>query len=277
MYSQIALKLYALKKERVIKSNAQFWREFNNVDKIAHIDADIQKYAQELNENGISLICAFDKKFPTLPANLKPSDKPFLFAYKGDITLFANITKNIAVVGVLTPTPNIIERERRIVERLVQKEFCIISGLANGCDTVAHEECLVNGGKTVAILPSTLESVYPKKNAALAEKIVQGGGLVITEYVTEPMNRFESMKRFIERDRLQAMFVGRIILIASYLPGQGDSGSRHAMAKAREYGRERFVMYKESTDKGEPIFGLNESLIAEGTTILTPKVLNEFK
>ncbi len=277
MYSQIALKLYALKKEKVIKSNAQFWREFNNVDKIAAIDVGIQKYAQELNEDGVSLICVFDEKFPNIPAYLNTSDKPFLFAYKGDIALLKEITKNIAVVGVLTPTKDIIERERKIVERLVKKQLCIVSGLANGCDTTAHEECLRSGGKTIAILSSTLESVYPKKNAVLAEKIVQGGGLVITEYVTEPINRFESVKRFIERDRLQAMFAGRIILIASYLQGQGDSGSRHAMSKANEYGRERFVMYNESTDKGEPIFGLNENLIAEGSTVLTPKVLDEFK
>ncbi len=180
-------------------------------------------------------------------------------------------------MGGLTPTQDITERERKIVERLVNKQFCIVSGLANGCDTIAHEECLINGGKTIAVLPTTIENIYPKKNAELADKIVQGGGLVISEYVTDTMNRFESVKRFIERDRLQAMFAGRIILIASYLQGQGDSGSRHAMSKAKEYGRERFVMYNEPTDKGEPIFGLNESLIAEGTTILTPKALNEFK
>ncbi len=277
MFSQIALKLYALKKEKVIKSNAQFWREFNNVDKIAAIDVDIQKYTQELNENGVDLICVFDEEFPNIPTYLKSSEKPYLFAYKGDIASLKDITKNIAVVGVLTPTQDIIERERKLVQNLVKKQLCIVSGLANGCDTIAHKECLINVGKTIAVLPTTIENIYPKKNAELADKIVQGGGLVITEYVTEPMNRFESVKRFIERDRLQAIFAGRIILIASYLQGQGDSGSRHAMSKANEYGRERFVMYNEQTDRDKPIFGLNESLIAEGTTILTPKVLNEFK
>ena len=275
MYSQLALKLYALKKEKVIKSNAQFWREFNNVDKIDAIDVDFQQYAQELNDNGVSLVCVFDENFPTLPFHIKLSDKPFLLAYKGDITLLEDATKNIAVVGVLTPTQDIIERERRIVKRLVQKEFCIISGLANGCDTVAHTECLLNGGKTVAILPNNLESVYPKKNAALAEKIVQGGGLVISEYVTEPVDRYERIKRFIERDRLQAMFAGKIVLIASFSHGQGDSGSCHAMAKASEYGKERFVMYNEHTDRDEPIFGLNKGLIEDGVKVVTPKILDD--
>lgn len=266
--------MYALKRERIVKSNALFWREFNDVDKINAIDIDVQKYNQELDSNSVSLICTFDKAFPQLPANLKLSEKPFLFAYKGDISILSHSENNVAVVGVLTPTADIIERERKIVDFLVQIDFCIVSGLADGCDTVAHEKCLSRNGKTVAILPTTLENIYPKKNTLLAEKIVQSGGLVITEYITEPNNRYESIKRFIERDRLQAMFSDKIILITSYLQGEGDSGSRHAMAKAKEYGKERFVMYNEQTDGNKPIFALNRSLIADGAKIITPKVLD---
>lgn len=276
MYSQTAIKLYALKRERIVKSNAHFWREFNDFDKINEINIDVQKYEQELENNDVSLICAFDEEFPQLLAKLKLSEKPFLFAYKGDISLLNHLEKNIAVVGVLTPTADIIERERKIVDFLVQKDFFIVSGLANGCDTVAHEECLSHNGKTVVILPTTLGNAYPKKNAALAEKIVQSGGLVITEYITEPNNRYESIKRFIERDRLQAMFADKIILIASFLQGEGDSGSRHAMAKAKEYGKERFVMYNEQTDGNRPIFALNKSLIADGAKIITSKALDRF-
>lgn len=276
MYSQIALKLYAAKQVGIIKSNAHFWREFNSNDKINNIDVDIQKYEQELNDNDVSLICVFDEGFPNFPTKLKSSERSYLFAYKGDIKLLNNITKNVAVVGVLSPTNDIIERERKIVECLVQKDFCIISGLANGCDTVAHEESLINSGKTVAVLPSTLANIYPKENAGLANRIAQGGGLVITEYLTEPTNRFERIKRFIERDRLQAMLANKIILIASYMQGKGDSGSRHAMVKAKEYGKERFVVFNAQTDKDSPIFGLNENLVEDGATILTTKILNNF-
>lgn len=276
MFSQIALKLYALKKERMVKSNALFWRELNDAKKINAIDIDIRKYAEELKQSGISLICAFDNDFPQMPKNIKLSEKAFLLAYKGDISLLKKIEKNIAVVGVLTPTNDIVLRERKLVESLVEKDFCIVSGLAEGCDTVAHEESLAQNGKTVAILSTTLEKIYPKKNAELAEKIVQNGGLVISEYITESANRYENIKRFIERDRLQAMFADKIILIASYLQGQGDSGSRHAMAKAKEYGKERFVMYKE-TDGNSSIFALNRSLIDDGAKIITSKTLGSFE
>lgn len=276
MYTQIAFKLYAAKKKGIIKSNAKFWKEFNDVSKVETLAVDTQKYEKELAYSGYNLTCAFDDDFPTVPSNIKNSDRPFLFAYKGDISLLKVVSKNVAVVGVLTPTQSIILRERCIVGGLTGKNFNTLSGLAAGCDTVAHTECLVCGGKTIAVLPSDLDNVYPRKNVALVDEIVNSGGLVITEYISEAANKYESIKRFIERDRLQAMFASKIILIASYAQGQGDSGSRHAMQKAKEYGVERFVMYNERTDKDKPIFGLNEQLIADGATILTPKILDRF-
>ena len=113
-------------------------------------------------------------------------------------------------------------------------------------------------------MPSTLSNIYPKENAKLAERIVENGGLVLTEYVTETAMRYDRIRRFIERDRLQAMFAGKILLIASHLPGQGDSGSRHAMEKAKEYDTERFVMYNPMTDDADPLFALNRNYLKNG-------------
>ncbi len=57
MFSQTALKIYALKKERIVKSNAHFWREFNDIDKIDAIEIDVHKFNKELTNNGVSLVC----------------------------------------------------------------------------------------------------------------------------------------------------------------------------------------------------------------------------
>lgn len=276
MYSQIALKIYAALKEGVIKTNAQFWRKFGEISKIKSLAIETEKYAQELRDANICLSCCFDEDFPTQQNDLKPSDTPFLFSYKGDISLLRNTQKNVAVVGALTPNKEIVARERKVIECFVAKGFHVVSGLAIGCDSVAHGVCLEQGGKTIAFLPSTLTKIYPKQNYVLAEKIIENGGLLISEYVTEPKNRYDSVKRLIDRDRLQAMFADRIVLIASYRQGSGDSGSRHAMAKAKEYGKERFVMFREEIDGGNPMFALNEDLIAEGATVLTNNVLNSF-
>lgn len=274
MCSETALKIYAAKREGIIKSNALFWRELGNIEKLNGLNLPTEKYKREIAERKINLVCAFDNNFPAVPKNLKPSEKPYLFAYNGDISLLGDRAKNVAVIGSIKPDGVIVERESEIVSRLIWRGFNIVSGLAVGCDTAAHRACLARKGKTVAFLPTTLDTIYPKNNETLACEIVERGGLVVTEYITEAADRFQSIGRFIERDRLQPMFSGSIILVASHLPGQGDSGSRHAMQKAKTYGTKPYVMYNENTDDENPLFGLNRLLAKGGVTVLTSEELN---
>lgn len=274
MISESATLLYAAKKEGIIKSNAHFWREYSSAKKLKNFSFDLEKYAREIQNSGVNLICAFDRDFPPLPVPCRQSDKPYLFAYWGDISLLKDRAKNFAVVGSLTPTNKILCRESSVVEKLTECGYRNVSGLAKGCDTAAHVQCLACGGKTITVLPSTLSNIYPKENSKLVEHIVQSGGLVLTEYITEPSTRYDRIRRFIERDRLQAMFAGEILLIASHLPGQGDSGSRHAMEKAKEYGTERFVLYNPLTDEDAPLFALNRNYLQEGALSFTTRTIN---
>ncbi len=270
MNSNISLKLYNLIKTGVIKSNAHFWKAFYNEEVINTFSCDIETLKQELEEKGISVISVFDENFPSINVKLKNSEKPFLFAYKGDISLLNNVDENVAVIGVLTPTKEITEREQKVVKSLAEKSFNIVSGLAKGCDAVAHNESINNNIKTIAFLPSTIENIYPKENIDLANKIVDKGGLIISEYVSEPKNRYESVKRFIERDRLQALYSKVVILIASFRKGEGDSGSRYAFEKAKEYSKKRLVMLRES-DSNDLIFGLNKDYVIQGEKVVSQK------
>ncbi len=275
MSSNLAIKLYVMIKNGIIKSNANFWRDFSK-EKIESIEIDLGFYKNELNKKNINLTCVFDDDFPKFNIKLKNNENPFLFAYKGNINLLSEINRNIAVIGVLTPTIEIKKREQKVVEFLVKNNLYVVSGLARGCDTIAHKTCLENGGKTIAILPTTFESIYPNENESLLNEIVKNGGLIITEYMTESQNRFESVKRFIERDRLQALLTKAVVLIASFRQGQGDSGSRHAMQKAEEYGKKRFVMFNHQTDNDKAILGLNQDLLNEKDVInLTEKSIKE--
>lgn len=264
MISDTALKLYAAKREGILKTNAQFWKNFAHIEAVNALPVDPEKYVRELQDAGIHLTCAFDEDFPPQPATCRPSERPYLFAYRGDISLLQNREKNVAVVGTLTPTEAVLRREKAAVKALTERGFTIVSGLARGCDTAAHETCLACGGKTVAVLPTPLSNIYPKENGALAERIVQSGGLVLSEYVTEPVTRYQRIGRFIARDRLQAMFAGSIVLIASHLPGEGDSGSRYAMDKAKAYGTRRFVLFDPLSDEDDPLFALNRQYLDEG-------------
>ena len=274
MNSNISIKLYNLIKTGVIKTNAHFWKSFYNEDYINTFPCDLQALEQELKEKGINVISVFDNTFPVVGVKLKNSERPFFFAYRGDITLLNNVDKNVAVIGVLTPTNEIVEREEKVVKSLIERVYNIVSGLAKGCDTVAHSESVKNNAKTIAFLPSTIENIYPKENISLANEIVKNDGLIITEYVNEPKNKYETVKRFIERDRLQALYSKAVVLIASFRKGEGDCGSRHAFEKAKQYGKKRLVMYRES-DSNDLIFGLNKDYVIQGEKIVTLKEIEE--
>ena len=273
MSSLLAQKLNGAVLRGKIKSRSDFWRNNFDVEKIENIaQAETERIADS-EERGIGLVCCFDEEFPHINGNIKLSERPFLLAYKGDIKMLNDIGHNVAVVGSLSPDERISARERNVVEALVKEKFNIVSGLARGCDTVAHRVCLDAGGKTIAILPTTFESIYPPENAALLDEIVKSGGLVVTEYVTEPKSYKEKIARFIERDRLQAMFSRAVALIASHVKGESDSGSRHAMQKAAEYNVPRYVMYNEHTDNAAPIFALNRTELETGAVILMPTTI----
>ena len=289
MYSDIAIKVAAAKACGIIKSNAHFWENFSNIEmfedlisydqNVYDVIDDILKEI-ELSESEIGIVCYFDESFPAINSGVKSnSEKPYLLYYKGDISLLSDVNSNVAVIGLLNPDESILHRGEKVVRNLVNSNQVIVSGLAKGCDTLAHKVCLESGGKTIAVLPSQVNKIYPAENRSLATEIVSNGGLLISEYSSEPTSRNESIKRLVDRDRLQAMFAKAVVLIASYRKGEGDSGSRHAMEAAKRYGVERYVMYNQATDDDNIKFGMNKYYVQSGNMeyvkVLTENSINE--
>lgn len=272
-YSEISLEILALVECQYIKTTAQFWREFGDKSLIEQAIADKQAVKDKIeflrnqfdsdDRDSYGIVCAFDDNFPLINIKAKESEKPYLLFYRGDVSLLQDLKNNVAIIGVIDPTDEIEQRERVIVKKLVEKGITVVSGLAKGCDEIAHRTCVENDAKTIAILPSTLNKIYPASNRELAESIVEKGGLLITEYYSEPLSKNDAVNRYIERDRLQAMFSKAVIMIASYKSGQGDSGSRHAMGYAENYTVQRYVMYNGETDKLNKQFGLNRDFIEQ--------------
>ena len=232
------------------------------------------------------LVAIGDKNFPIHRGNVKQSEEPIFLFYKGDINLLDISNKNITVIGLLNPDERIEVRQRKIVEEIVMQNITIVSGLALGCDSIAHKQALI-GGKTVAILPSPLNNILPASNKKLAYDIVEAGGLLISEYYENFKSKMELSSRYKERDRLQALFSDTIILVASYSQNSAtkwkifdkklDSGARLAMEYAKNYNIPRAVIYNKKTDINNPMFDLNRQLIVEqkDITILTKKKLEE--
>ncbi len=243
---------------------------------------EIINQIEKLGESCDGVVAIGDKDFPSYRGKVKESEQPIYLFYKGNLSLLNTENPNITVIGLLTPSEEIQAREEKIVAEIVKKDITIVSGLAFGCDSIAHRQALC-GGKTVAILPSPLSKILPATHKGLAFEIVEGGGLLITEYYEEHKSAMELSSRYKERDRLQALFCDAIILIASYAQDSAkrwkifdkklDSGARLAMGFAKDYGIPRAIMYNENVDFDNPMFDLNRQLMNEQAdiTILTQK------
>ncbi|MBO4530397.1 MAG: DNA-processing protein DprA [Paludibacteraceae bacterium] len=230
----------------------------------------IESAINKLSDSLDGIVAFGDQDFPYVRGNVKAADKPFALFYKGDIGLLKNNNLNVAVIGVLNPDEKIELTETLVTKEILKHGATIVSGLALGCDSIAHRTALDNNGKTIAILPCSLNKIIPEENTDMAKEIVEHGGLLISEYYEPAQSRNEMISRFVVRDRLQAMFSDVILLAASYAQNtEGhDSGSRHAMGKAKDYGIKRAVVYNEIKHKDNPMYELNRQILEEDHTVL---------
>lgn len=147
----------------------------------------------------------------------------------------------IAIIGSRKPTFKEKERAFSFAQECAANGKIVVSGLALGIDTVAHEGAIEGGGLTVAVVntPST-QLVYPKENRALAERIKKNGGILFPfqtkaiESNEKGLNQFS--KRLIERDILVAHLCSTIIAVTD--KNVIDGGTRWAVATAKELGKE---------------------------------------
>ena len=184
------------------------------------------KYANEIAKRAIH-ICdienikistLLDKDFPQKLKNI--DDNPVIIYSKG---YYNNLNdKGVAIIGSRNPSLHGVNVSYKISSILSQKNYTIVSGLANGCDTFAHLGALDTYGKTIAVMPCGLDMVYPNNNCDLFKRIINNNGCVISEY---PPSQTVSKYRLIERDRLQSALSEGIIVIETTENG----GSLHTV------------------------------------------------
>lgn len=122
-----------------------------------------------------------EREYPQLLLEI-PSPPPILY-YQGEINISENqgLTPLIGIVGTRKPTEHGKRWTYNISKALAQNGFTIVSGLAEGIDTIAHRGCLDGGGRTIAVLGNGLDRVYPSNNKQLMAEIAEKG-LILTEY-----------------------------------------------------------------------------------------------
>lgn len=168
---------------------------------------------------------------PGYPALLaKAPDAPFFLYVKGTL----QDLKTLAVIGTRAPTPRGSVVASKIAAHFATEGVSIVSGLAVGIDAAAHVAALDAGGHTVAVLGHGLQSIYPREHAALAERILDQGGALVSEY---PFGTPLVPRRLFERDRIQAGLSQAVVMVQS----KPDGGSMHTAKAALRYGRRLYV------------------------------------
>lgn len=173
--------------------------------------------------DNIGIISYYEDFFPTSLRNVINSDgkeDPVLaLFYKGNISIIHEPC--IAIVGTREVTPGGEKAGFYIASEFSKRGFCIVSGLAIGCDSAAHKGALKVSGKTIAFLAHGLDTVYPPQNTDIANEIVEKGGLLLSEYpIGIGVNRYN----LVARDRLQAGISLATIVIQTGVTG----GTMHA-------------------------------------------------
>lgn len=176
---------------------------------------------------GIEIISRWDKEYPVRLRSIQ--DSPAILYVKGDADSL-NSSMSVAIIGTREPTDFGKGSAVKISSYFAEAGVCVVSGLARGCDTLAHKGCLKEGGLTVAVLAHGLDQIYPPENGELATKIFESGGCLVSEY---PPGTKPSGLAFVERDRIQSGLSDATIVIETGVKG----GTLHTANYCLQQGR----------------------------------------
>ena len=204
-------------------------------------------------ERGVTTLTFQNERFP-LQLKKIGNDCPPMIHCLGNMSLLAPTVSRIAVIGARAASPIGVKKAYELGKQFAEEGNIIVSGLALGCDKAAHEGCLDARGRTIAIVASGLNIVHPKENAPLQKRILESGGLILSE---QPFGVKANPTRLVARNRLQAALASTIIL--AECPEQ--SGSMHTMRFARKYHKRCLVVsypeYNEKNAGNELLINLN--------------------
>jgi DNA processing protein len=167
------------------------------------------------------------------PANLRLifNLPPFL-TYRG--VLRADDARSVAVVGTREASVEGIERARRLASQLAEAGVTVLSGLARGIDTAAHQASLDAGGRTISVMGTGLRTIYPPENSHLAERIAATGALVSQFWPDSPPRTDTFPRRNIV---MSGMGQGTVVVEAS-----ATSGAKMQARYALEHGKRVFLL-----------------------------------
>ncbi len=191
-----------------------------------------EKEFEKLNGENISFILKDSEEYPSLLKEIY--DPPFGLYVKGNFSLNS---KTIAVVGTRRSTSYGNEIAKDLVADLAKTNLIIISGLARGIDTIAHQTAIQNTAKTIAVLGSGVDtkSIYPSSNRRLAAEIINSGGAIVSEF---PLGTAPLQQNFPLRNRIISGLSKAVVVVEA----PEKSGALITAMSAIDQGRDVFAV-----------------------------------
>lgn len=183
-----------------------------------------------LNACGAQVIFPEDAEYPALLKQI--ADPPHALFLRG--TPLPD-ERSVAIVGSRRDTRYGRTQAYGIAKGLAEAGVTVVSGLARGIDTAAHEGALAGGGRTVAVMGNGIDQVYPEENKELAQRIIDHGGAILTEF---PFGSEPLAYHFPIRNRIISGISAALLLIE----GHARSGTMITAGYAGEQGREVFAL-----------------------------------
>lgn len=192
---------------------------------------DLSGELNAIRERGVTVLTPEDDAWPG-PFHHLP-DAPLLLYVWGEVQ--ERDAHAIAMVGSRKATHYGRSCTQKFSFQLAHAGFTIISGLARGIDTAAHEGALAANGRTIAVLGSGLGHLYPPENMGLAERIAEGNGAVVSEF---PLNTKPDTQTFPQRNRIVAGWCEALLVVEC----PARSGALITANLAGEYGKHVFAI-----------------------------------
>ena len=212
-------------------------------DDIDKAIGNAQKLYDDVNNNKeLQVITVFDDNYPE-KLMVMENKRPLILYVKGNVDLLSKT--NIAFIGTRKPSTESEIFEKKLVKNIVNNsERVIVSGLALGCDKIAHQVTVDENKATIAVLPSGINLITPSSNKQLAEVILKTNGCLISEYGLDA-KAFKGT--YVERDKLVAAFSDALFVVECGL----KSGTMHTVEAAQKYRKTIFTFIPEDIPEGE--------------------------
>ena len=226
---ETAKRIYNATEKEILKVDGMSDKIVQNMQKAK--DAKLlEKYEKYILKNDIKIINISDDNYPAKLKNIYAP--PITIFAKGDISLLNS--KSIAIVGSREPSKYGIYVAEKFSKELSKEGITIVSGLARGIDTFAHVGALSSFGKTIAVLGSGIDVVYPKENAKYYREISEKG-LIISEYI---VGTAPESKNFPQRNRIISGLSDGVLVVEA----RKNSGTMITTDFALEQGKELYVI-----------------------------------